>query len=153
MCLPFLNLFVWYDALLRGWCVAYIGDASDNFCLARSLIVAGCKASSWMDVYLRLDRWSDSHPRSPTARLKSLKNLDKDGYQSENRAVSPQRNCWIDETSLAVVSQIPNQVSEVPWSAGVSDKSESRRDNCVTSGVKFIFREWGQSACVFYWRF
>jgi hypothetical protein len=28
MCLPFLNLFVWYDALLRGWCVAYVGDAS-----------------------------------------------------------------------------------------------------------------------------
>jgi hypothetical protein len=28
MCLPFLNLFVWYDALFRGWCVAYVGDAS-----------------------------------------------------------------------------------------------------------------------------
>jgi hypothetical protein len=35
MYLPFLNLFVWYDALqymssnlLRGWCVAYVGDAS-----------------------------------------------------------------------------------------------------------------------------
>jgi hypothetical protein len=35
MCLPFLNLLVWYDALLymssnllRGWCVAYVGDAS-----------------------------------------------------------------------------------------------------------------------------
>jgi hypothetical protein len=28
MCLPFFNLFVWYDALLRGWCVAYVGDAS-----------------------------------------------------------------------------------------------------------------------------
>jgi hypothetical protein len=28
MCLPFLNLFVWYDALIRGWCVAYVGDAS-----------------------------------------------------------------------------------------------------------------------------
>jgi hypothetical protein len=27
MCLPFLNLFVWYDALLRGWCIAYVGDA------------------------------------------------------------------------------------------------------------------------------
>jgi hypothetical protein len=26
MCLPFLHLFVWYDALLRGWCVAYVGD-------------------------------------------------------------------------------------------------------------------------------
>jgi hypothetical protein len=26
MCLPFLNLFVWYDALLRGWRVAYVGD-------------------------------------------------------------------------------------------------------------------------------
>jgi hypothetical protein len=22
----FLNLFVWYDALFRGWCVAYVGD-------------------------------------------------------------------------------------------------------------------------------
>jgi hypothetical protein len=28
MCLPFLNLFVWYDALLCGWYVAYVGDAS-----------------------------------------------------------------------------------------------------------------------------
>jgi hypothetical protein len=35
MCLPFLNLFVRYDALqymssnlLRGWCVAYVGDVS-----------------------------------------------------------------------------------------------------------------------------
>jgi hypothetical protein len=28
MCLPFLNLFVWYDALSRGWCVAYVGDVS-----------------------------------------------------------------------------------------------------------------------------
>jgi hypothetical protein len=28
MCLHFLNLFVWYDALLRGWCVAYVGDVS-----------------------------------------------------------------------------------------------------------------------------
>jgi hypothetical protein len=27
MCLPFLNIFVRYDALLRGWCVAYVGDA------------------------------------------------------------------------------------------------------------------------------
>jgi hypothetical protein len=24
----FLNLFVWYNALLRGWCVAYVGEAS-----------------------------------------------------------------------------------------------------------------------------
>jgi hypothetical protein len=31
MCLPFLNLFVWYDALLPGWCVAYVGDASASF--------------------------------------------------------------------------------------------------------------------------
>jgi hypothetical protein len=28
MCLPFLNLFVRYDALLRGWCVAYVGEVS-----------------------------------------------------------------------------------------------------------------------------
>jgi hypothetical protein len=28
MCLPFLNLSVWYDALLRGWCVAYVGDVT-----------------------------------------------------------------------------------------------------------------------------
>jgi hypothetical protein len=28
MCLPFLNLSVRYDALLRGWCVAYVGDVS-----------------------------------------------------------------------------------------------------------------------------
>jgi hypothetical protein len=28
MCLPFFNLFVGYDALLCGWCVAYVGDAS-----------------------------------------------------------------------------------------------------------------------------
>jgi hypothetical protein len=28
MCLPFLNLVVRYDALLRGWCVAYVGDVS-----------------------------------------------------------------------------------------------------------------------------
>jgi hypothetical protein len=28
MCLPFLNLFVRYDALSRGWCVAYVGDAN-----------------------------------------------------------------------------------------------------------------------------
>jgi hypothetical protein len=27
MYLPLINLFVWYDALLRGWCVAYVGDA------------------------------------------------------------------------------------------------------------------------------
>jgi hypothetical protein len=27
MCLPFLNIFVWYDVLLRGWCV-YVGYAS-----------------------------------------------------------------------------------------------------------------------------
>jgi hypothetical protein len=26
MCLPFFNLFVRYDALSRGWCVAYVGD-------------------------------------------------------------------------------------------------------------------------------
>jgi hypothetical protein len=26
MCLPFLSLFVRYDALLRGWCVVYGGD-------------------------------------------------------------------------------------------------------------------------------
>jgi hypothetical protein len=26
VCLPFLNLFVRYDALSRGWCVAYVGD-------------------------------------------------------------------------------------------------------------------------------
>jgi hypothetical protein len=32
MCLPFLNLFVRYDALLRGWCVAYVGDASVTPC-------------------------------------------------------------------------------------------------------------------------
>jgi hypothetical protein len=31
MCLPFLNLSVRYDALLRGWCVAYVGDASEQF--------------------------------------------------------------------------------------------------------------------------
>jgi hypothetical protein len=30
MCFPFLNLFVWYDVLLRGWCVAYVGDASES---------------------------------------------------------------------------------------------------------------------------
>jgi hypothetical protein len=28
MCLPFLNLFVRYDALSCGWCVAYVGDVS-----------------------------------------------------------------------------------------------------------------------------
>jgi hypothetical protein len=28
MCLPFLNLFVRYDALSRGWCVAYVRDVS-----------------------------------------------------------------------------------------------------------------------------
>jgi hypothetical protein len=28
MCLPFLNLSVRYDALLRGWCVAYVGDTT-----------------------------------------------------------------------------------------------------------------------------
>jgi hypothetical protein len=28
MCLPFLNLSVRYDALLRGWCVAYVRDVS-----------------------------------------------------------------------------------------------------------------------------
>jgi hypothetical protein len=27
MCLPFLNLSVRYDALLHGWCVAYVGDS------------------------------------------------------------------------------------------------------------------------------
>jgi hypothetical protein len=26
MCHPFLNRFVRYDALLRGWCVAYVGE-------------------------------------------------------------------------------------------------------------------------------
>jgi hypothetical protein len=31
MCLPFLNLSVRYDALLRGWCVAYVGGASVSF--------------------------------------------------------------------------------------------------------------------------
>jgi hypothetical protein len=30
MCLPFLNLSVRYDALLRGWCVAYVGDVSHH---------------------------------------------------------------------------------------------------------------------------
>jgi hypothetical protein len=28
MCPPFHNLFVRYDSLLRGWCVAYVGDVS-----------------------------------------------------------------------------------------------------------------------------
>jgi hypothetical protein len=28
MCLPFLNLIVRYDALVRGWCVVYVGDVS-----------------------------------------------------------------------------------------------------------------------------
>jgi hypothetical protein len=28
MCLPSLNLSVWYDALLRGWCVACVGDVA-----------------------------------------------------------------------------------------------------------------------------
>jgi hypothetical protein len=27
MCLPFLDLSVRYDALLSGWCVAYVGNA------------------------------------------------------------------------------------------------------------------------------
>jgi hypothetical protein len=30
MCLPFLNLFVRYDAVLCGWCVVYVGDAIDG---------------------------------------------------------------------------------------------------------------------------
>jgi hypothetical protein len=29
MCLPFRNPFVWYDALLRGWCVAYVVDETN----------------------------------------------------------------------------------------------------------------------------
>jgi hypothetical protein len=29
MCLPFLNLNVWYDTLLRGWCGAYVGDVGN----------------------------------------------------------------------------------------------------------------------------
>jgi hypothetical protein len=31
MCLPILNIFVWFDALLRGWCVAYVGDAGVEY--------------------------------------------------------------------------------------------------------------------------
>jgi hypothetical protein len=31
MCLPFLNLSVRYDALLRAWCVAYAVDESPKF--------------------------------------------------------------------------------------------------------------------------
>jgi hypothetical protein len=34
MCLPFLNIFVWYDALLCGWCVAYVGDVSVLYCIS-----------------------------------------------------------------------------------------------------------------------
>jgi hypothetical protein len=31
MCLPFLNLSVRYDTLLRGWCVAYVADVNVLF--------------------------------------------------------------------------------------------------------------------------
>jgi hypothetical protein len=41
MCLPFLNLSVRYDALLRGWCVACVGDVDMFYiqwhCLAKGI--------------------------------------------------------------------------------------------------------------------
>jgi hypothetical protein len=96
---------------------------------------------------VQLLQWADSHPRSPTALFKKLRQWR---IPRRKWAVSRQRNYCIDDTGLAVVLQTPNQVSKVPWSSGVWDKSERLREKCVTSGVKFISREWGQSACVFY---
>jgi hypothetical protein len=41
MCLPFLNLFVRYDALLLGWCVAYVGDVSKGVNVLKRVAIDG----------------------------------------------------------------------------------------------------------------
>jgi hypothetical protein len=48
MYLPFLNLFVLCDALLRGWCVAYVGDVSalKQFIPFQSQAIISCFYSS-----------------------------------------------------------------------------------------------------------
>lgn len=87
-------------------------------------------------------RGSDSNLTSPTACLnKPLGNLYNEGYHGENPVVSLQRNCSTDHTGRAVVTWFPNQVSEVPGSAGVTEKSKKSNENSVTSGVKFMPRE------------
>jgi hypothetical protein len=59
MCLPFRNLFVWCDALqytssnLRGWCVAYVGDAK----CGHTLDYAGLAASLYYSVTY-IDFWN-----------------------------------------------------------------------------------------------
>jgi hypothetical protein len=41
MSFPLFNLFVRYDALLRGWCVAYVGGASMHISLCTCVFVRG----------------------------------------------------------------------------------------------------------------
>jgi hypothetical protein len=47
MCLPILNLFVRYDALLRGWCVVYVGDVSVKIQYIRTKVKVKSK-DNWL---------------------------------------------------------------------------------------------------------
>jgi hypothetical protein len=50
MCLPILNLSVRYDALSRGWCVAYVGDVRDTSASRPCRFTAGERApEGWVD--------------------------------------------------------------------------------------------------------